>query len=339
MKRTCVVCNQDYSINTNNQKTCSRSCRDEFGQIKEKKRYAESLLRSRKTATCKVCNKTFDYHFRPERGDRQFCGRSCASKYHIHKGDFDSWRLRTNPIQGEQRKCLNPACSSLVYLAPRLIKSGKGKACSFECKKTYFSQLFLGKKNPFYGKKLSEESKLKQKTTLQTNYPGTANAFSLSKRRTKTRPQIAIFKHVCTKYEDLNFEIEKRLTKQDKEYFGDVVSFRKKILIEFNGDYWHCNPEKYEPNFYHQVKKIRAHEIWANDAKRLETISSLGYRIHVIWESEYKNGSWIEKLDRWLEENAKENDIDAIRPSVNDHSSADVKLGELLENRGIDTTA
>jgi hypothetical protein len=39
-----------------------------------------------------------------------------------------------------------------------------------------------------------------------------------------------------------------------------------------------------------------------------------------------------------LEEYAKENNIDVIRPSVNNYSSADVKLGELLENRGEDTT-
>lgn len=175
--------------------------------------------------------------------------------------------------------------------------------------------------------------------TLQSNYPGTSNAFSLSKKRIKTRPQIEIFEYVSTKYADLNFEIEKRLVKQDKEYFGDIVSSHKRLLIEFNGDYWHCNPEKYKSDFFHHVKNLHASEIWANDEKRLETIASLGYRIHVIWESEYKNGSWIEKLDRWLEENAKEDNIDAVRPSVNNYSSADVKLGELLENHGKDTTA
>lgn len=72
--------------------------------------------------------------------------------------------------------------------------------------------------------------------------------------------------------------------------------------------------------------------------KRLETIASFGYRILVIWESEYKNGSWTNKLVRWLEENAKEDNITVIRPSVNNHSSADVKLGELLESHGTNTT-
>jgi hypothetical protein len=81
-----------------------------------------------------------------------------------------------------------------------------------------------------------------------------------------------------------------------------------------------------------------AYDIWHNDAKRLETISSLGYKILVIWENEYKNGAWINKLEQWLEENAKENNTNAIRPSVNNYSSADVKLGELLENHGTNTT-
>jgi G:T-mismatch repair DNA endonuclease (very short patch repair protein) len=338
MKRVCEICDQEFNSSANNQKFCSDGCRLKNGRLKEKKRYAESLINSRKTTTCKACNKTFDYHFRPERGDRVFCGRSCASKYYIQQGDFDSWRLRSNPRQGEQKKCLNIACNNFVYLEPRLVKLNKGKVCSFECEKAYFSQLFLGKNNPFYGKKLSEESKIKQKTTLQTNYPGTTNAFNLSKKRIKTRPQIAIFDYVNSKYSNFQFEIEKRITKQDKEYFGDIVSFHKKLLIEFNGDYWHCNPEKYSPDFYHHVKKIPASDIWYQDKKRLETITSFGYRIVVIWESEYKDGSWKDKLDRWLEENAKKDNINVIRPSVNNHSSADVKLGELLESHGTNTT-
>lgn len=338
MNRSCVVCLQEFIPNANNQKLCSLECRKRFGHLKEKKRYAKSLIESRKSATCKLCLKIFEYHFRPERGEREFCGRSCASKYHIKNGTFDSWRLRSNPCQGKEKKCLNPECTNLVYLEPRLIKSGKGKVCSFDCEKKYFSYLFSGTQNPFYGKKMSDESKLKQKLTLQKNYPDVSNPFILSKKRTKTRPQIAIFDYVKSNYKDFEFEIEKLLSKHPKEYFGDVVSLSKKILIEFNGDYWHCNPIKYKPDFFHHVKKLSAKEIWQLDEKRLETISAFGYKILVIWESEFKNGSWKEILDRWLEENAKENNINVIRPSVNNHSSADVKLGELLESHGNNTT-
>lgn len=336
--KNCILCNQEFSANVNNQKLCSDNCRTEFGRLKEKNRYAKNFASSRKEAVCITCEKKFEYHFRLDRGDRKFCSRSCASKHYLKQGNFESWRTRTNEKCGKYLSCINPGCKILVYVPPRLAKLDKGKLCSFECEKSYFSQLFKGDKNPFYGKKLSYESKVKQKETLQSHYPGVTNAFSLAKKRTKTKPQIALFEYLSKKYLSHNFELEKRLNEGSKEFYGDIVSFTYKIVIEFNGDYWHCNPLKYDSNFFHHVKKMRACDIWHQDAKRLETISSFGYRILVIWENEYKDGTWTIKLDQWLEEYAKENNIDVIRPSVNNHSSADVKLGELLGNRGEDTT-
>ena len=58
----------------------------------------------------------------------------------------------------------------------------------------------------------------------------------------------------------------------------------------------------------------------------------------VVWEKQYKKESWKDLLTQWVEENAKENDTNAIRSSVNNYSSADVKLGELLESHGTVTT-
>jgi hypothetical protein len=40
-----------------------------------------------------------------------------------------------------------------------------------------------------------------------------------------------------------------------------------------------------------------------------------------------------------VEKNAKENNINVIRSSVNNYSSADVKLGELLGSYGTTTTS
>jgi hypothetical protein len=43
-------------------------------------------------------------------------------------------------------------------------------------------------------------------------------------------------------------------------------------------------------------------------------------------------------LRGWLGKHEEKDDTDAFRSSVNDHSSADVKLGELLGSRGEDAT-
>ena len=42
----------------------------------------------------------------------------------------------------------------------------------------------------------------------------------------------------------------------DKKYYIDVFIPVKNIAIEYNGDYWHCNPEKYSSEYFHKKKII-----------------------------------------------------------------------------------
>lgn len=60
-----------------------------------------------------------------------------------------------------------------------------------------------------------------------------------------------------------------------------------KKIIEFNGDYWHCNPNKYKPEYFHTVQKCTAQEKWNADKKKLDLIKKAGYNVLVIWESEF----------------------------------------------------
>jgi G:T-mismatch repair DNA endonuclease (very short patch repair protein) len=62
----------------------------------------------------------------------------------------------------------------------------------------------------------------------------------------------------------------------------------EKKIIEFNGDYWHCNPFIYEPTYFHKFMKCTAQEKWDIDKKKIELIKKAGYEVLVIWESEYQ---------------------------------------------------
>jgi len=218
-----------------------------------------------------------------------------------------------NPKSGAYKKCLNKNCDSLVYLEKRFVDTNKCRACSKECRTQHISRLFSGKGNPMFGKKLTEQQLKKQKETLQKNYPGTLNAFSLSKKRKKTRPQIEIYNFLVEKYPDFNFQIEKRISQNEtKVIFADIVSLDKKIVVEFNGDYWHCNPQKYDESFFHQVKKLKACEIWELDKKRIETINSLCYNIKIIWESNFRSNNWKNDLINFVESNEKKNNINDL---------------------------
>lgn len=72
-------------------------------------------------------------------------------------------------------------------------------------------------------------------------------------------------------------------------------------VIEFNGDYWHANP-----NIYNDGAIIRgrtAIEIQQRDKKKLQTVLDLGFRVLTIWEAEYKacKHETIKKVIKWMQ--------------------------------------
>lgn len=71
-------------------------------------------------------------------------------------------------------------------------------------------------------------------------------------------------------------------------YKLDYVDFTNKKVIEFNGDYWHCNPQLYNETYYHQVKKKYSKDIWEYDNAKNNYIKNKGYDLLIIWESDYR---------------------------------------------------
>jgi hypothetical protein len=61
------------------------------------------------------------------------------------------------------------------------------------------------------------------------------------------------------------------------------------IIIEFYGDYWHCNPTRYHNDYFHKIMKRFAYEIWQKDKKRINYIFNKVFNkkiaILIIWES------------------------------------------------------
>lgn len=70
-------------------------------------------------------------------------------------------------------------------------------------------------------------------------------------------------------------------------YIFDFYNESTKELIEFQGDYWHCNPSKYDPNYFHGVKKMYAYEIWDFDLEKKHQAEKQGWTVQYVWESDY----------------------------------------------------
>jgi hypothetical protein len=129
------------------------------------------------------------------------------------------------------------------------------------------------------------------------------------------------FKGVSTVSQDLFWDIIHSLPEDIIElcYFhnlnheynmcGKMLDFfieKYNINIEFNGDYWHANPNKYKEDYVLKLPRgvcMTAKEIWERDEKRkqklIEYLPSL--KIIEVWESDYMNNP-KETLERILNE-------------------------------------
>ena len=76
------------------------------------------------------------------------------------------------------------------------------------------------------------------------------------------------------------------LRKNKKTYLYDL-QYKNKI-IEYYGDYWHCNPLKYDTDYYHVYKKKITTEVWKFDFDKVNFAISQGYSVLIIWETDYK---------------------------------------------------
>ena len=103
-------------------------------------------------------------------------------------------------------------------------------------------------------------------------------------------------------YLNINIPIrEKYISDDDGAHYAFDFTLGKK-MIEFNGDYWHCNPELYDADFYNKRKQMTAKEIWEYDKKKTQAAEKKGYTVLTIWESEYNENrkAAIEKCIKYL---------------------------------------
>lgn len=82
--------------------------------------------------------------------------------------------------------------------------------------------------------------------------------------------------------------------KNQGTYFLDFYLRETGNVIEFYGDYWHCNPKKYKSNdivnFGRNNKRLVS-DVWENDRIRIKNIKKMPYikDVLIVWESDYRN--------------------------------------------------
>jgi hypothetical protein len=207
------------------------------------------------------------------------------------------------------------ACASEKFYLLRNISKRKNicKGCTLENQK--------GEGNPFYGKTHSDETKKE----ISKNRKGKATGINSSvyipgviEKIVKTRKlkfengEMEHFRKIASdtmkrthaegkiksmcrskaefeiiaQIEELGYEVIPTFKIKSKSYDMYLPEFN--LIIEYNGNYWHSNPKKYNADYYNVKKSKYAKEIWEYDANKIYLAESDGYIIRTVWESDYK---------------------------------------------------
>ena len=189
-------------------------------------------------------------------------------------------------------------------------------------------KLQVGEGNPFFGKKHTKESLKKMSKSKTGQYTGDQNHMKQEKYRQMSRnimrsnwdngildrkvisEQMKQTQRSGKIKSGIVSKREKEIVKEIKQLgYNPIHSYRVdskicdvyipslNLIIEYFGDYWHCNPKKYESDFFNKKKGKFAWELWDYDKKKIDLIKSYGYNLEVVWEGDLKlNNKLIELI-------------------------------------------
>jgi G:T-mismatch repair DNA endonuclease (very short patch repair protein) len=193
-------------------------------------------------------------------------------------------------------------------------ENSRCKKCSLE--------LQIGEGNPFYGKKHSKKTKNQISKSREGKGMGESNGMSNDEHREKSAKMIRQKwkngemehvrkimsdkmketrrlgkiksvvrskkeKEILLEIKKLGYEVKHSLRVDTK--ICDIYLPKYNLIIEYNGDYWHCNPKKYGEDYFNQVKGKTAKELWEYDKNKVDLIIKRGYNLEIIWESDLKD--------------------------------------------------
>ena len=90
----------------------------------------------------------------------------------------------------------------------------------------------------------------------------------------------------CCKYLSISIPKKEKYISYNEKVFAYDFTYNKKI-IEFQGDYWHCNPVLFDETFFNKVKQATAKEIWEYDRIKKQAAEHFGYKVLYVWEYDY----------------------------------------------------
>lgn len=237
------------------------------------------------TVSCEVCNKEIQIHESKYKSQQYFlCSNDC---YKIHR----SQTYCGDKVYNYQNiLCTCDMCGSTYKSSKWEVEEKYRRFCSQECYWNYRKENY---QSEYYKPHLND-----------------------------SRDETKIERMIREWLENNNVKFKQECGFL-KKYFVDFYLPEYKIIIEANGDYWHCNPQIYDIDNNDSSKKRlneqqNAKQPWVYDKKRKEELESYGYKVYVLWESDIHN------------------DLDTHMKNIFNQESATTTRYALVERQGED---
>lgn len=179
------------------------------------------------------------------------------------------------------KSCSNKINANLKLSNPKLCKCGVKLA-----KSKYKLCQSCNMKKRWANKEYRDKTKAAIKKSFDARWSNPTTRKKMIKILTSTRGTSKLEKRVAKIGITFGFEPSIVVGR----YLADILNEDKKIIVEVNGDLWHCNPKLWKATDIHPNKKITAQEIWDKDDARKKYLEALGYTVLVLWEDDIIKG-------------------------------------------------
>jgi very-short-patch-repair endonuclease len=223
-----------------------------------------------------------------------------AKKVHDNKFDYSLIKYENNL---SKLKIICPKHGTFKQVASVHLRGSGCKQCSIE-NSCLTTKQFIEKAKKIHGNKfdysLTNYTKNKNKVKIicpkhgmfeQTPSCHLENKGCKSCSHTSSKAQNQIYKMLKNNFHNMEIQKEKQIFINNKKYVTDICFPNEKIVIEYNGDYWHCNPEKYKPDYFHTIKNMTARQIWDYDKQKKKNLENANYKVIIIWENDFQKNN------------------------------------------------
>lgn len=214
---------------------------------------------------------------------------SAYSKHFLYKDRYDPSALAKKAA--ETAKNNNNLNTTIDYYLARGLSKDEAELKLSDRQTTFSLDKCIKKYGAEKGTEIWEKRQEKWQSTLNSKSPEeiqSINAKKISKIGPISSAENELFEILKDAYPNIKKQHRLAVPNSKHNYFYDISLDNK--IVEYNGDYWHCNPSKYKAT--DKVKRnntlVAVSEVWQKDKKKIETAENLGYTVMIVWEADFK---------------------------------------------------